>query len=83
MGDFIRAGGPRKGFSNRSITPPVYSKPHICYRQGYWRVSSQLKPYHLTHATWRKAYDFAGDLNGEVRLQRIIAAATKQRNERG
>lgn len=28
-----------RGFSNQTIAPVVPTKPHICKRAGYWRVS--------------------------------------------
>jgi hypothetical protein len=81
MGAFIKPGGPLKSFSNRSIIPPVYSKPHIVLRQNYWRVSPQLRPYSETHSRWRMAYEFVSRANEQRKYERLAERA-KRKNRR-
>lgn len=40
-------------FSNLSITPPRKFKPHICVREGWWRVSP------FRGLEWGKSWDVA------------------------
>lgn len=56
-------------FSNQSIKPPVRYKPHICIRQGWWRVSPlNVKPgVEVAEQRWRKAHDFACKANEPTR----------------
>lgn len=56
-------------FSNQSIKPPVRYKPHICVRQGWWRVSPlNVKPgVEVAEQRWRKAHDFACKANEPTR----------------
>lgn len=48
-------------FSNVSIKAPVRGKPHICLREGFYRVS----PWHINRPIkeWAAAHDFARDMN--------------------
>lgn len=48
-------------FSNKSIDPPRIRKPHICIREGRWRVSF-LSKENLRRRLWRRwdeAHHFA------------------------
>lgn len=50
-------------FSNASIRPVVANKPHIVYREGYWRVSPIAKPYHQNRQKFDAAHAFINKLN--------------------
>lgn len=57
-------------FSNKSIVPARFGKPHIVFREGWWRVSpfekdSYSKP--SNYERWAKAHTFASRLNNERR----------------
>ena len=67
------------GFSNKSITPIDPFKPHICKREGLWRVS----PYNwkklwstVGEGSWRKAHAYANRQNNLIREE---AEAAKER----
>ena len=62
---------PKPCFSNASIKPPVRYKPHICIREGWWRVSPlNVKPgIEVVEQRWRKAHDFACHNNEPIRRE--------------
>lgn len=60
---------PKACFSNATIAAPVKGKPHICKREGWWRVSAMPKPYHKYALTFGKAHDFACNANEAGRQQ--------------
>ncbi len=62
---------PKPCFSNKTIQAPVKGKPHICVREGWWRVSAMPKPYHKYALTFGKAHDFACNANDYGRRQLI------------
>lgn len=70
------------GFTNGSITPPRPNLPHICLREGYWRVSPQSRPYYKTQLTWQKAHAWASWLNGGRKLQTLIEQMTAHQAQR-
>lgn len=47
-------------FSNQSIKAPCPGKPHICIRNGLWRVSPFVKGQ---WKQWKKAHALANRLN--------------------
>ena len=51
------------GFTNASIVAPVKGKPHICIRQGRWRVSASIKPHWRTQDRFARAHDHARIMN--------------------
>ena len=61
----------REPFSNKSIVAPVKNKPHICIRQGWWRVSAMPKYASITPTRVRyknrfySAHDFVRKMNSE------------------
>lgn len=62
------------GFSNASIKAPRPSKPHICLRNKWWRVSpyrrfaSDATEYAANglNGTWAKAHLFVRRLNNQL-----------------
>lgn len=58
-------------FDNQSVIPLRERKPHIVYREGYWRVSPLVKPRtpDILNA-WKKAHQFINTLNDTRHLQR-------------
>jgi hypothetical protein len=52
-------------FSNATIVPPRLTKPHICVREGWWRVSQQrIGPHNIDVRTrFVIAHRFAHKLN--------------------
>lgn len=52
------------GFSNKTIKPIRSNKPHICVRDGWWRVSPCVKPYFRECAF---AHAYAAFQNNKIR----------------
>jgi len=57
----------REPFTNQSIKAPRQYKPHICLRDGWWRVSAAWRvPANVLAQTWpqwNKAHNFVNELN--------------------
>lgn len=55
-----------QGFSNQSISPPRTHKPHIVYRDGWWRVSIMKRPWIFERSQlWASAHAFVGKLHAQ------------------
>lgn len=54
-------------FNNASIVAPKPGKPHICLRDGYWRVSRAGKGTLSSeqYRNWARAHDFIVKLNAK------------------
>lgn len=53
-------------FRNTSIVAPFKDKPHICIRQGYWRVSPLFKPHYGERGVkWNEAHKLTRRLNAQ------------------
>lgn len=62
----------KQPFSNQSILEPKERKPHICKRNGLWRVSAmprtlggKVSKAFLYRFIYNSAHDFARKLNRE------------------
>ena len=60
----------KASFSNASIAEPVARKPHICVRQGLWRVSAMPRRFNgrtdkpwLYADSYQKAHSHARIMN--------------------
>lgn len=70
------------GFDNSTIKPFRDNKPHICFRDGFWRVSSfkNAKNYFYRNQWFEKAHYFVNKLNQDNDL--INKYLEKKKNAR-
>ena len=69
------------GFSNKSIVAPVKGLPHICLRDGWWRVSPWIKGQGLHN--WTTAHAFANVLNNRRRANESHRRKRAKANQAG
>jgi hypothetical protein len=71
-------------FCNSTIKPFRKSKPHIVFRQGYWRVSKV--PHGCAMGVYRgyvKAHDFVAKLNKNIAYEWGYENGNKSKNSQG
>lgn len=62
------------GFSNRTIKEVKPGKPHIVFRQGFWRVSPWKRK---SGALYYEAHSFVIELNRKLNDERYSAMVEK------
>lgn len=71
---------PKKPFSNSTIQERQHGKPHICKREGWWRVSSWKRG---TGDLYYKAHAFVDTLNVKEHLQCLRTGSTDTESNDG